>query len=653
MTPAAAPTSTPPAVPSSTAPLRAGVLPVPSDLAIAQSVAPLPISEVAAAAGILPDELELHGPSMAKVSLSVRDRLSARAPGRLVIVAGINPTSLGEGKSTTTVGLSQGLAQIGRTVVTCVRQPSLGPTFGIKGGAAGGGWSQVIPMQEFNLHCTHDVHAVSITNNLLAAALETRMLHEATQTDEALFRRMCPPKGADGARQFSPTMVRRLRKLGIHKTDPATLTPEEVSRFVRLDIDPATVTWNRVVDVNDRALRAIRVGLGATESARIPPRETRFDIAVASEVMAVLALTTDLADLRERLGSIVVGEARSGELVTADDLGVGGALTVLMKDALMPTLFQTLERTPTLVHAGPFANLASGNSSVVADQIGLQLVGEGGFVVTEAGFGSEIGLEKFVSLKCRSSGLRPAVAVVVATVRALKMHGGGPPVVAGTPLSHVYKREDVELVRRGCGNLDRHVAHAASYGVPVVVCCNRFSTDTQAELDVVLSSALRAGAFDAVVANHWEEGGKGAVDLARAVVAASDAAAGGDGFRLLYEDDMPLKAKIMAVATRVYGAEGVEFSDKALAALDKYQKLGFGRLPVCIAKTQYSLSADAALKGAPTGFTVPVREVRLCAGAGFILVLCGTIETMPGLPTRPAYYDIDIDTKTGQVIGLM
>lgn len=641
--------------------LRPGLLPVPSDLEIAESVTPLAISEIAARAGIQPDELEAHGSKMAKVSLSVRDRLSDAAPGRLVIVAGINPTSLGEGKSTTTVGLSQGLAQVGKKVMTCVRQPSLGPTFGIKGGAAGGGWSQVIPMQEFNLHCTNDIHAVSITNNLLAAALETRMLHEATQTDDALLRRLCPPKGSQGVQTFSPIMFRRLRKLGIDKTDPAALTSEEVRRFARLDIDPETITWNRVVDVNDRALRGIEVGRSSAEKARITPRSSKFDIAVASEVMAVLALATDLADLRERLGRIVVGASRGGELVTADDLGVGGALTVLMKDALMPTLFQTLEQTPTLVHAGPFANLASGNSSVVADQIGLKLVGADGFVVTEAGFGSEIGLEKFVSLKCRSSGLKPSVAVIVATVRALKMHGGGPPVVAGTPLSEVYKKEDVGLVEKGCANLERHIAHASLYGVPVVVCCNRFGTDTQAELDVVIARAKKAGAFEAVIANHWEEGGKGALDLARAVVAASDQAVSvgqsGDGkvggFRQLYEDSLPLKDKVRAVATKVYGAAGVEFSDEASEQLDKYQEGGFGNFPVCIAKTQYSLSTNAELKGAPTGFTIPVREVRLSAGAGFVLVICGTIQTMPGLPTRPAYYDIDIDTSTGKVIGLM
>lgn len=626
--------------------LRPGVLPVPSDLDIAESVAPQPIGEVASAAGIAADELSARGPHMAKVSLRALSRLSPAPAGSLVIVAGINPTSLGEGKSTTTVGLSQAL---GRSVptFTCVRQPSLGPTFGIKGGAAGGGWSQVIPMQEFNLHCSGDIHAVSIANNLLAAALETRMLHEATQSNDALFRRLCPEK--KGVRSFARIMERRLRKLGISERNPDKLTEDEVARFVRLDVDPETITWCRVVDCNDRALRGIEVGRGGAEAARIKPRETKFDIAVASEVMAVLALASDLADLRERLGRMVVGASRSGDLVTADDLGVGGALAVLMKDALEPTLFQTLEGTPALVHAGPFANLASGNSSVVADQVALKLVGDGGFVVTEAGFGSEIGLEKFVSLKCRSSGLRPAVAVIVATVRALKMHGGGPAVVAGTPLDDIYTQEDVGLVEKGCGNLARHVKHAAGYGIPVVVCCNRFSTDTEAELDVVIAAGKAAGARAAVVSNHWEEGGEGALELAEAV---KEAASAPSNFKFLYNDDESLKSKIEIVATKVYGADGVDFSDEASAALDKYQSLGFGKLPVCIAKTQYSLSADAALKGAPTGFRIPVREVRLSAGAGFVLVLTGTIQTMPGLPTRPAYYDIDID-ETGKVVGLM
>jgi formyltetrahydrofolate synthetase len=631
-----------------------GVLPVPSDILIAQSTEPRPISDIAVSAGILPDELELYGRTKAKVSLNVKRRLAGNPTGHLVIVAGINPTALGEGKSTTTVGLAQGLAKLDRRAFTCVRQPSQGPTFGIKGGAAGGGWSQIVPMEDFNLHLTGDIHAVSAANNLLAAAIETRLLHEATQTDEALFRRLCPKKGEDGTRTFSPIMFRRLKKLGILKTDPDSLTESEVSRFVRLDMNPDTITWNRVLDVNDRALRTIQVGCAKTESSRIPPRTTHFDISVASEVMAILALAADLSDLRERLGRIVVAESRTGDFITADDLGVGGALTVLMKDALMPNLLQTLEGTPAFVHAGPFANLASGNSSVVADQLALKLVGSDGFVVTEAGFGSEIGLEKFVHLKCRLGGLKPSVAVIVATIRALKMHGGGPPVVAGTPLPHVYALEDVDLVQKGCANLERHIRHAASYGIPVIVCCNRFSSDSQAELEIVCSRSRLAGALDAVVSNHWEEGGVGAIQLAHAVIAASESAVTQpSAFNFLYSDDLPLTEKIKVVADKVYGAAGVDFSEAALKDLGRYQEAGFGHFPVCIAKTQYSLSADPELKNAPSGFSIPVREVRLSAGAGFVLVVCGTIQTMPGLPTRPAYFDIDVDTTSGRVIGLM
>lgn len=634
----------------------AGLLPVPPDIVIAQSVTPKHIAEIASSAGIEPEELEPYGHTKGKVSLRVRERLANKESGNLIIVAGINPTSLGEGKSTTTVGLSQGLAKLDKRVFTCVRQPSQGPTFGIKGGAAGGGWSQVIPMEDFNLHLTGDIHAISAANNLLAAAIDTRMLHEATQSDDALFRRLCPPKGKDGVMAFAPIMLKRLKKLGIEKTEPSKLTADEVKRFARLDMNPNTITWNRVMDVNDRMLRAIEIGQGAAEKQRLEPRAAQFDITVASEIMAILALATDLADLRERLGSIVVAESRQGDLITADDLGVGGALAVLMKDALMPNLLQTLEGTPTFVHAGPFANLASGNSSVVADQVALKLVGKDGFVVTEAGFGSEIGLEKFVHLKCRLGNLKPAAAVIVATVRALKMHGGGPPVSAGTPLSHEYKEENIGLVEKGCANLERHVQHARSYGIPVIVCCNRFSSDTKAELNLVCERAVKAGACHAVVSNHWEEGGKGAIELAKAVVSAT--VSGTDqqdpgGFRYLYDDDVALKQKVEIVAKKVYGARGVDFSDEASAALERYQSLGFGRYPVCIAKTQYSLSADPELKGAPIDFTLPVREVRLSAGAGFVVVLCGTIQTMPGLPTRPAYYDIDIDPKTGTVVGLM
>lgn len=624
---------------------------VPSDIEIAQSVPIQPITDIAEAAGILPDELLQHGNTKAKVSLAVRERLSSVPDGKLVIVAGINPTALGEGKSTTTVGLSQALgAHLDRPVFACIRQPSQGPTFGIKGGAAGGGWSQVLPMEDLNLHLTGDIHAISAANNLLAAAIDARMYHEQTQSDAALFRRLCPTNPRDGSRNFCRGMLPRLEKLGISKDNPADLTDEEVSRFVRLDLDPTSIQWNRVVDVNDRFLRSIDVGKAPTEKGL--SRSTKYDISVASEIMAILALTTSLADLRMRLGRIVVGESKSREeLITADDLGIGGALTVLMKDALMPTLMQTLEGTPTLVHAGPFANIASGNSSVVADQVALKLVGAEGFVVTEAGFGSEIGLEKFVHLKCRLGGVKPAAIVLVATVRALKMHGGGPPVVAGAPLAQEYIDENIGLVEKGFGNLERHVKHATMYGVPVIVCCNRFKTDAENELELICTLSKKAGAYDAVVSNHWEEGGKGAIELGESLIRATSEAA--SSFRFLYEDDVPLREKIETVASKVYGADGVEFSEEASAKLAMYEEKGYGRLPICIAKTQYSLSADAALKGAPVGFMLPVREVRLSAGAGFVVAICGTMQTMPGLPTKPAYYNIDVDVNTGKVIGLM
>eukprot|EP00878_Enallax_costatus_P016378 GHUV01017179.1.p1 GENE.GHUV01017179.1~~GHUV01017179.1.p1 ORF type:complete len:479 (+),score=140.05 GHUV01017179.1:157-1593(+) len=455
--------------------------PVPSDIEIAQSIKPKHISQIAEVGlGLLPEEYELYGPTKGKVKLNVRDRLQGQPDGKYVVVGGISPTPLGEGKSTTTVGLCQALgAYLNKKVLTCIRQPSQGPTFGIKGGAAGGGYSQVIPMEELNLHLTGDIHAITAANNLLAAAIDARMFHEAAQKDEALFRRLCPADKT-GKRKFAPVMLGRLQRLGINKTDPDDLTPEEVSRFVRLDIDPEAVSWRRVVDINDRFLRGITVGQGPEE--RGMERKTGYDISVASEIMAVLALATDLADMRSRLGRMVVAADRKGQPVTADDLGVGGALTVLMKDAVEPTVMQTLEATPVFVHAGPFANIAHGNSSVVADQIGLKLVGPDGFVITEAGFGADIGLEKFMNIKCRASGLKPDAAVIVATVRALKMHGGGPPVVAGTPLPHAYLTPDVELVTKGCSNLVRHIENTSKYGVPVLVAINAFATDSPGEL---------------------------------------------------------------------------------------------------------------------------------------------------------------------------
>src|ERR1700735_3255079 len=575
---------------------------VPSDITIAQSATPLPIDKIAAEAGILPDELELYGKSKAKVGLSVRDRLKDAPNGKYVVVTAITPTPLGEGKTTTTVGLSQALgAHLGKKVFTCVRQPSQGPTFGIKGGAAGGGYSQIIPMEEFNLHLTGDIHAITAANNLLAAAIDTRMLHEAaTPDDQVLFDRLCPPD-KEGNRRFSPVMLRRLRKPGIDKTNPNDLTPEERSRFARLDIDPDTITWRRGLDTNDRMLRQITIGQGPEEKGFT--RVTGFDIAVASEIMAILALTTSLADMRERLGRMVIGTSRSGEPITADDIGVSGALAVLMKDTINPNLMQTLERTAAFVHAGPFANIAHGNSSIVADQIALKLVGPDGYVLTEAGFGADIGMEKFFNIKCRYSGLIPNCVVLVATIRALKMHGGGPKVVAGQPLSPAYTEENLELLEKGCSNLIKMIQNARRFGIPVVVGVNRFQYDTQAEIDLVRKLAVQAGAFDAVVANHWALGGAGAVDLGKAVIAACQQPS---KFQFLYPLEKSIKEKIEIIVTEMYGGKGVEYSPEAEKKIELYTRLGFDKLPICIAKTHLSLSHDATLKGAPTGFTVPV-----------------------------------------------
>ncbi|KAJ9697832.1 hypothetical protein PVL29_007112 [Vitis rotundifolia] len=621
--------------------------PVPADIDIANSVVPFHISEIAQELNLDPSHYDLYGKYKAKVLLSVLDDLQGSGDGYYVVVGGITPTPLGEGKSTTTVGLCQALgAFLDKKVVTCLRQPSQGPTFGIKGGAAGGGYSQVIPMDEFNLHLTGDIHAITAANNLLAAAIDTRIFHEASQSDKALFNRLCPPN-KEGKRSFSSIMFRRLNKLGISKTKPEDLTPEEVKKFARLDIDPDSITWRRVMDVNDRFLRKITIGQGPEEKGMV--RETGFDISVASEIMAVLALTTSLADMRERLGKMVIGNSKAGEPITADDLGVGGALTVLMKDAINPTLMQTLEGTPVLVHAGPFANIAHGNSSVVADKIALKLVGPGGFVVTEAGFGADIGTEKFMNIKCRYSGLTPQCAVIVATIRALKMHGGGPEVVAGKPLDRAYLTENVALVEAGCVNLARHISNTRAYGVNVVVAVNMFSTDSEAELNAVKNAALSAGAYDAIVCTHHAHGGRGAVDLGIAVQRACENVA--QPLKFLYPLDISIKEKIEAIA-KSYGASGVEYSEQAEKQIEMYSRQGFSNLPICMAKTQYSFSHTASEKGAPTGFVLPIRDVRASIGAGFIYPLVGTMSTMPGLPTRPCFYEIDLDTTTGKVIGL-
>lgn len=528
---------------------------------------------------------------------------------------------------------------------------------GIKGGAAGGGYAQIVPMEEFNLHLTGDIHAITAANNLLAAAIDTRMLHESTQTDAALFRRLCPA-GKDGKRSFAPIMKRRLAKLGIPQAkweDPDSLSEEERSAFVRLDIDPDTITWQRVVDTCDRHLRGITIGQGPKEG-KVPERKTGFDITVASEIMAVLALCKDLPDMRERLGRMVVATSRAGQPVTADDLGVAGALTVMMMEAVKPTLMQTLEGTPCFVHAGPFANIASGHSSVISDLLALKLVGEDGFVVTEAGFGADIGFEKTANIKCRVSGLQPDVAVLVATVRALKTHGGGPPVTPGKPLAEEYKTENLPLLQAGCANMVKHIENIRKFGVAPVVAVNRFTTDTDAEIEAVKAAALEAGAVAAVEADHWTAGGAGAVQLAEAVVQAcrTPVAAQGEapGFRFLYEDDLSLKGKIERIAGEIYGADGVTYSDTAEAQLAAYEAAGYGSLPICMAKTHLSLSADASLKGRPTGFTVHVREARASVGAGFVYPLLGEIMTIPGLPTRPGFYDVDVDFETGKVVGL-
>ncbi len=577
--------------------------PVPPDIQISRAHQALPIQDIASRAGILPDELEPFGQTMAKVKLDVLDRLWNAPSGKYIDITGITPTALGEGKTTTAVGLTQGLGEVGKKAIVCLRQPSMGPTFGIKGGAAGGGYSQVVPMEDFNLHLTGDIHAVSVANNLLAAAIDARILHEDTLSDDQLA----------------------------------------AMKLKRLDLDPYSVTWRRVVDVNDRALRNIAVGLGGKADGR--PRETGFDISVASEIMAILALTDSLQDMRRRLGRIVVGMNKSGEPVTAEDLGCAGALAVLLKDAIKPNLMQTLEGQPVFIHAGPFANIAHGNSSILADKIALKLAD---YVVTESGFGSDIGMEKFFDIKCRYSGLVPDCVVLVATIRALKMHGGGPTVVPGRPLDEAYRRENLAMLGQGVANLARHVEIARTFGVPVVVAINRYPTDSDAEIRLVIQAAEAAGAEAAVEASHWADGGAGAVDLAEAVMAACQRPG---RFRLLYDGSMSIREKIATIARKIYQAGGVIYERQADRQIERYEQLGWGHLPVCMAKTHLSLSHDASLKGVPEGFTVPVREVRASVGAGFLVPLLGTVRTMPGLPSRPAFMDIDID-QDGEVTGL-
>jgi len=581
------------------------VNPVPHDVDIAQSANIKPISEIAARYGLEERFLENYGRDKAKVKLEFlaeREKQGRRA--KYIDVTAITPTPLGEGKTTTTIGLAQGLGFIGKKSIATIRQPSMGPTFGIKGGAAGGGYSQIVPMTDFNLHLTGDIHAVSAAHNLCAAALDARMYHES-RWSEAYFE-----------------------KLGLKK----------------LNIDPYSILWRRVVDMNDRTLRKIVIGMGGLDNG--PLREAGYDISVASEVMAVLALATSLEDLRTRLGKIVVALDKSGKAITTEDLGVAGAMTILMKDALKPNALQTLEEQLAFVHAGPFANIAHGNSSIVADLIATRIAD---YVVTESGFGADMGFEKFMDIKCRASGLMPDAVVLVATVRALKMHGGGPKVTPGKPLSSAYTEENFDLLRKGLCNLTAHIEVIKKYGLPVVVAINSFPTDTEAEHEIVREAALEAGAFDAVVTKGWALGGEGTAELARAV---DKAASSPHQAKLLYSLELPIKEKIEIIAREVYGAGSVTYTDDASEAIDKFTALGYGNFPICMAKTQYSFSHDPALKGAPKGYVFPVREVRLSAGAGFIVPITGEITTMPGLPSKPAFIGMDIDTKTGKISGL-
>ena len=549
-----------------------------------------PIMEIAGKLGLAEDELDLYGRYKAKVHLDVLKRLQDRPNGKYIDVTAITPTPLGEGKTVTTIGLSQALGAIGKNVITCIRQPSLGPVFGIKGGAAGGGYSQVIPMEDFNLHLTGDVHAVGIANNLLAAMIDAHLKHG--------------------------------NKLGI---------------------DPRTISWRRVIDLNDKwGVYNIVAGLGGENRV---VRETGFDITVASEVMAILALAISLQDLRQRLGRIIVAQTWDGQPVTAEQLRAAGAMAVLLKDALMPNLMQTLEHTPVFVHAGPFANIAQGNSSIIADRIALKL---GDYVVTESGFGADLGMEKFMDIKCRVSGLAPNCVVIVATVRALKMHGGVGNVRPGKPLPPELITENLPALEKGCANLTKHVENARLFGVPVVVAVNRFTEDTDAEVELIRKMAIQAGAEGAYLSEVWAKGGDGGRELAEAMVAACEKPS---QFKLLYPDDAPIKQKIETIATRIYGADGVDYDAVAERKIETYTRWGLGNLPICMAKTHLSLSHDGNLKGRPTGFRVPIRDIRPSAGAGFLYPLLGAFTTMPGLPSAPAAFNVDID-ENGNILGL-
>lgn len=612
--------------------------PVPSDLEIAQSVEPYPITVIADYAGIQRSELRLYGDTMAKVNTNaIMQRLKDAPLGRYVVVTAMSPTVTGNGKTTTTVGVSDALHLAGKKTVICLRQPSLGPVMGGKGAGGGGGRALLIPMEDLNLHLTGDIHAITAANNLLAAAIDTRILHERNQDDEKLYKLL-----TDNYTDFAPPMITRLKRLGITDEaklkDPKLLTTEERVKFARLNIDPEQVSWRRVIDTNDRVLREIKIGQGPNEKG-IAERTTGFDITVASELMAILSLCSNLADMRKRIGEMQVAVSRTGETITCEDIGCAGAMTVLMKDTVDPTLMQSLIGTPSLVHAGPFANIATGHSSIIADEIALRLVGKNGYVVTEAGFGADIGCEKFFDIKCRLSGLKPDAAIIVATVPALKLHGG----VAQSAL----KLENIEAVKAGASNLLRHIENTSKFGVPSIVVVNRMPQDTLAELALVKELCKSAGVVDVVLGEHWAKGGAGVLDAVTALDRAPPSR-----FVPLYPSEMGLVDKIATIATQIYRAAKIDLTDMAKAKLADFEARGYKNFSICMAKTQYSFTNDPAVMGAPTGFTITVRDVRVSAGARFVVVLLGDMSTMPGLQTRPNYFLIDINLETGAVVGL-
>lgn len=561
-----------------------------SDIDIVRKAKKEPVEKIAAKLKIGTKYLIPHGKHIAKIDLSILDKIRDKKKGKYILVTAITPTPLGEGKTVTTIGLSMALNRAGKLTSTCIRQPSLGPVFGIKGGAAGGGYSQVLPMEEFNLNFTGDVHAVGIAHNLAAAFL-----------DNSVF------KGN------------------------------------KLNIDPDKIYWRRVADVSDRFLRNVRIGLGSKEDGF--PRDTGFDITVASEIMAILALSSGLADLRRRIGRIVLADNASGEPVTAEDIKVSGSMSVLLKDAIKPNLIQTIENTPCFVHAGPFANIAHGNSSILADEIALAF---SDYVVTEAGFGADCGAEKFFDIKCRASGLVPDAAVIVCSIRALKAHSGRFKIVAGMPLDTCLEKEDIGAVNEGICNLQKQVENVMAFGIPVVVAVNRFSCDTEKEIEFVKNKAKEFGAYDCCVSEVWAKGSKGGMDLAHAVIEASKQP---KKFKFLYPLGLPIKEKIRIIATQIYGAKDVAYEDLAEKKIRLFSARGWDKLAICMAKTHLSLSHDPALKGRPKDFVLPVRDVRASVGAGFLYPLCGKMQTMPGLPSRPVGEKIDIDSE-GNIMGL-